>query len=125
MGRQARLPRSNDRTGVIVPRTIRTSLIVGVLVALFAAEMATATPAEAVRGDAPVVSIELVGDEGTRFVVGDRPYAGPIIVTAHRDGVALTERATIEQYLRGIAEMPFLWDEEALAALVTRAFWRH
>lgn len=68
-----------------------------------------------------VVSIELVGTEGTRFELNDRPYAGPILFVVHRDGIAVSERASIEQYLQGIAEMPFLWNSEALQAQAVAA----
>ncbi len=102
------------RTAVVV------RLAVVALVAILAA-VAAAAPAGAVRPDVDVVTIELVGHDGTRFIVNDRPYAGPVVLTAHRDGVALTERASIEQYLQGIAEMPFLWNEEALAAQAVAA----
>ncbi|MGI9641573.1 MAG: SpoIID/LytB domain-containing protein [Acidimicrobiia bacterium] len=68
-----------------------------------------------------VVSIELVGTEETRFELNDRPYAGPMMFVLHRDGIAVSERATIEQYLQGIAEMPFLWNSEALEAQAVAA----
>lgn len=68
-----------------------------------------------------IVSVELIGDEDTRFVVNGRPYVGPLRITLHGDGIALAEAATIEQYLQGIAEMPFSWEEEALAAQAVAA----
>lgn len=68
-----------------------------------------------------VVSIELVGNDETRFELNDRPYAGPMMFVLHRDGIAVSERATIEQYLQGIAEMPFLWNSEALEAQAVAA----
>ena len=64
--------------------------------------------AQGVAAADEVISIELVGSAETRFVVDDRPYAGPMVVTVHREGLSLAERASIEQYLQGIAEMP-LW----------------
>jgi stage II sporulation protein D len=63
-----------------------------------------------------VVSIELVGDTSTRFEVNGRRYAGPVVFTERADGISFTESASIEQYLQGIAEMPFSWHPQALAA---------
>ena len=77
--------------------------------------------ANAAEPPVEVVSLELVGDEGTRFELNDRPYAGPIMFVLHRDGIAVSERASIEQYLQGIAEMPFLWNAEALQAQAVAA----
>jgi stage II sporulation protein D len=87
--------------------------------AVIGAVLATlsATPVRAAStDDARIVTIELVGDGTTRFEVDGRRYAGPMVITRHADGLGLTERATIEQYLEGIAEMPFSWAGEALAA---------
>lgn len=72
--------------------------------------------AEATAPIQEIVSIELIGGEGTTFEVNGRPYLGPLRFTLHADGIAMSETATIEQYLQGISEMPFLWHEEALAA---------
>jgi stage II sporulation protein D len=83
--------------------------------------LAVAAPAIAVPPPVEIVSVELVGDADTRFEVDGRRYAGPMVFTVHRDGIAVTERATIEQYLQGIAEMPFLWNEEALEAQAVAA----
>jgi len=89
---------------------------------LVAAVTATpGVPAIAASLDAQIVTIELVGDEATRFEVDGRSYAGPMVFTRQADGVSVTERATIEQYLEGIAEMPFSWASEALAAQAVAA----
>jgi stage II sporulation protein D len=102
-------------------RTVAIRLVIVALTVLLVMDAGLPGPAAAEPPPVEVVSIELVGHDGTRFVVNDRPYAGPVVLTAYRDGIALTERATIEQYLQGIAEMPFLWDEEALAAQAVAA----
>lgn len=70
---------------------------------------------------ASIVSVELVGDADTRFEIDGRRYRGPVTFTRHADGLAFTERASIDQYLEGIAEMPFLWNQEALAAQAVAA----
>lgn len=80
-----------------------------------------AAPAWASEAVTEIISVELVGTTESRFEVNGRPYAGPIVFTRHADGIAMTERATIEQYLQGIAEMPFLWNEEALKAQAVAA----
>lgn len=82
---------------------------------------AMALPVGAIEPAREVQSIELIGEPSTRFEVGGRRYAGPISFTVAPGGIAFTESATIEQYLQGIAEMPFLWHAEALAAQAVAA----
>jgi len=65
--------------------------------------------------------IELVGADGTRFVVDGRTYVGPIAFKLYNDGITLSEVASIEQYLQGIAEMPFSWPTQALQAQAVAA----
>lgn len=84
--------------------------------AALAGVASVAPPVSAFDQATEVVSIELVGDSSTRFEIGGRRYAGPVVFTVRPDGIAFTESASIEQYLQGIAEMPFLWHPEALAA---------
>ncbi|GMQ93625.1 MAG: hypothetical protein BMS9Abin12_1105 [Acidimicrobiia bacterium] len=98
---------------------MRRSLLVAIMTLVLVAGLAL--PAAAVDPTQEVVSIELVGDPSTRFEVGGRKYAGPVRFTAWADGIAFTETATIEQYLQGIAEMPFSWQAEALAAQAVAA----
>lgn len=68
-----------------------------------------------------ILDVELVGAGDTTFEVDGRRYRGPMVISRHADGLALTERATIEQYLEGIAEVPFSWPEESLEAQVVAA----
>ena len=75
--------------------------------------VSAASPALA---DDEVVTVELVVVDGSTLTYDGRTYAGPLLITRHPDGLAITEQATIEQYLHGIAEMPFSWPREALAA---------
>lgn len=70
----------------------------------------------AVEPHSEVETIELVGTESTRFEVNGRRYAGPLKFATRGDGISFTESASIEQYLQGIAEMPFSWHPQALAA---------
>ncbi len=85
------------------------------------ATLATSPAHAATPDQAPVVTVELRGDDTTRFVVDGRRYAGPVVFTRLADGITLTERVSIEQYLEGIAEMPFSWEVEALAAQAVAA----
>lgn len=94
------------------------------LTALLAAAVLVAVaplPASAIENTSQVLSIELIGAPSTRFEIDGRKYAGPIRFTSRPDGVAFTESASIEQYLQGIAEMPFSWDPDALAAQAVAA----
>ena len=93
----------------------------GVIAALATALTFGSSAAIAAEPPAEVISIELVGADDTRFEIDDRPYAGPVVFALHRDGIAVSERASIEQYLQGIAEMPFLWNTEALQAQAVAA----
>ena len=92
------------------------------LAALVAAVVVgTATPSLAQAAGADIVSVELVSVDGATLTYDGRTYAGPLLVTKHPDGLAITEEAPIEQYLHGIAEMPFAWPSEALAAQAVAA----
>ncbi|MDJ0790514.1 MAG: SpoIID/LytB domain-containing protein [Acidimicrobiia bacterium] len=97
--------------------------IAGILLGLVALVVTMPVHARepAVQPPVEIVSIELVGDSGTRFEVDGRRYVGPLRFLAMADGLALAERASIEQYLQGIAEMPFLWPEDALQAQAVAA----
>jgi stage II sporulation protein D len=96
------------------------SAAVGTMIAV--AVIAAPGPAGAITPQASeIVTVEVVGHEDARFVVDGRRYRGPLIITRHVDGLALTERSSIEQYLEGIAEVPFSWPEESLRAQVVAA----
>ncbi len=92
-----------------------------ILALLTLAFLGVAPAASATAPDTEIVSIEFVGTDSTRFTVDDRRYAGPMTFTLHRDGLAVTERTDIDQYLQGIAEVPFSWPEESLEAQVVAA----
>ncbi len=101
--------------------TPRGMLAVALVVVAFVGGPAFGGSALASELPVDVVSVEFVGDDSTRFEIDGRRYAGPLRFTVFRDGVTMTERATIEQYLHGIAEMPFLWNSEALQAQAVAA----
>lgn len=86
------------------------------VVAAFGFVVISAPAALATSGDTQVVSIELVGSDEARFVVDGHRFRGPVTIMRHSDGLVLTERASLEQYLEGIAEVPFSWPEESLEA---------
>jgi len=92
-----------------------------VVASLVASVLAAAMPAAASDLAAGIISVEFVGEPDTRFSIDDRRYAGPVRFALHGDGLAFTEYATVEQYLQGIAEMPFAWPGEALAAQAVAA----
>jgi stage II sporulation protein D len=98
---------------------MRRSLLVGIVALLVVAGVVP--PVSAIEAPTEVVSIQLVGDTSTRFEVDGRRYAGPVTFTVRSDGIAFTEFASIEQYLQGIAEMPFSWHPQALAAQAVAA----
>lgn len=83
--------------------------------------LGTHPDAMAAEAHPQVTSIELVGSGTTRFEVNGQRYAGPVTFTERANGISFTETATIEQYLYGIAEMPFSWHPEALAAQAVAA----
>ncbi len=106
------------RTRWMTPTLGRWGLIPMLAVAILALP---STPANATPVDTEVVTITFASDEGARLEFDGRRYVGPLVVTRHRDGLAVTERASIEQYLEGVAEMPFSWREQALAAQAVAA----
>ena len=69
------------------------------------------------RGTTAEVS---VGGDGYLELNGRR-YQGPFTITAERDGVAVVERMSLDTYLEGIREVPFSWEDDALAAQVVAA----
>ena len=93
---------------------MRRLLVVGLSTLMFVAAVQPDAIAAVPQTD--VVSIELVGTQTSRFEVNGRRYAGPVKFTERSDGISFTEAASIEQYLQGIAEMPFSWQPQALAA---------
>ena len=78
-----------------------------------------AHPASAARPEGSTIEISANGD--AFLEMGGRRYRGPFRVTAESDGVAVVETTSLDAYLEGIREVPFVWDEEALAAQVVAA----
>ncbi len=58
---------------------------------------------------------------GTVVEVGGRHYRGVIEVGGYTTGLAVVEETTVDDYLLGIREVPFSWDEQALAAQAVAA----
>lgn len=65
--------------------------------------------------------VQLVPTDGTRMTFGDRVYTGPLTVTGRSEGLGLVETVPPEEYLLGLREVPFSWEEEALKAQVVAA----
>ena len=76
-------------------------------------------PAAAARPEGVVIEVSAAGD--TYLEMEGRRYRGPFRVSADSDGVAVVESMSLDAYLEGIREVPFVWDEEALAAQVVAA----
>jgi len=65
--------------------------------------------------------IEFDAAPGTAVTVDGRLYPGHVTVAGFSNGLAITERTTIDNYLAGIREVPTEWHEEALKAQVVAA----
>jgi stage II sporulation protein D len=78
-----------------------------------------ATPAMAGHPEGSTVEISVGGDG--YLELNGRRYHGPFTITAESDGVAVVERIPLETYLEGIREVPFGWDDDALAAQAVAA----
>lgn len=66
-------------------------------------------------------TIEVSVPANAYLVMNGRRYRGPFRITAETDGVGVVEVTSLDAYLEGIREVPFTWDEEALAAQVVAA----
>ncbi len=66
-------------------------------------------------------TVEIVPAAGTRLDVGGVGLRGVVTVTGHDTGLAAVERLAVDDYLLGIAEVPFSWEAEALAAQAVAA----
>lgn len=76
-------------------------------------------PAAAARPEGSTVEVTAGGN--AYLEMDGRRFRGPFRITAESDGVAVIETITLDAYLEGIREVPFVWDEEALAAQVVAA----
>lgn len=61
-------------------------------------------------------TVEIIPVEGGVLALEETRHRGTIIVSGHDDGLAVAERTTVDTYLEGIAEVPFGWHPQALAA---------
>jgi stage II sporulation protein D len=86
---------------------------------LFVLVLVPAHPAGAARPQGS--TIEVTAGADAFLEMKGRRYRGPFTITAESDGVGLVEVTSLDAYLEGIREVPFVWDEEALAAQVVAA----
>jgi stage II sporulation protein D len=93
---------------------LRTVLTVAALLLIFPTH-----PARAARPEGSTIEVSANGD--AYLEIRGRRYRGPFRVTAESDGVAVVETTSLDAYLEGIREVPFSWEEEALAAQVVAA----
>lgn len=75
----------------------------------------------AVNTSNDVESVTLVPEEGATITVGRWEYAGTVEIAVHRDGLAVVETVTIDDYLAGVREVPLSWPDETLKAQVVAA----
>jgi stage II sporulation protein D len=89
------------------------------LFAVLAVVLLPALPAPAVRPQGSTIEVSVPADG--YLELNGRRYRGPFLLTAESDGVGLVEVTSLDAYLEGIREVPFSWEEEALAAQVVAA----
>lgn len=85
------------------------------LAAMVALVLTVATPAVGADGP-PDTEVRLVPGGGARVLFGDGSYSGPLTIVARPGGLGLVEEQTIDGYLAGIREVPFVWPDETLRA---------
>ena len=66
-------------------------------------------------------TVRLEPAPGTVIEVAGRNYRGAIEIGGYATGVAVVEETTVDDYLLGIREVPFSWDDQALAAQAVAA----
>jgi SpoIID/LytB domain protein len=69
----------------------------------------------------PVDSVSMQPAPGTSLAFGRGSYEGRVDITPYSSGLAAVEETTIDNYLRGIAEVPSSWPDETLAAQAVAA----
>jgi stage II sporulation protein D len=89
------------------------------LVLLLILFLVPAHPAEAARPEGTTIEVSVPGNG--YLEMNGRRYRGPFTITAESDGVGVVEVTSLDAYLEGIREVPFVWNEEALAAQVVAA----
>jgi stage II sporulation protein D len=95
------------------------ALLAPVIIAALILVLVPAPPARAARPEGSTIEVTAVGD--AFLEMNGRRYRGPFTITAESDGVGVVEVTSLDAYLEGIREVPFVWDEEALAAQVVAA----
>ncbi len=98
----------------------RRGRLAGVVVCSLILSLVPTDPAAMAKEVAPepvfarTVEITPTGD-ASLSLLGHR-YRGRLMIAGFDEGLAVNERTSIDRYLEGIAEVPFGWHEEALAA---------
>jgi stage II sporulation protein D len=90
-----------------------------VIIAVLTLVLVPAQPATAARPEGTTIEVSVPGSG--YLEMNGRRYRGPFTITAESDGVGVVEVTSLDAYLEGIREVPFVWDEEALAAQVVAA----
>ncbi len=104
---------------VYTQRMVRSSITVGLTVALILAVAPVAAAAD--DGGIAAERVVLIPEPGTIFVVDGRGYVGSLEVRADTGGLVLVESVDIDRYLAGIREVPFSWPDETLRAQTVAA----
>ncbi len=95
------------------------SLAFAIIVVAALVVLPSRTSQAAVRPEGSTIEVSVPAD--SYLEMNGRRYRGPFRITAERDGVGVVEVTSLDAYLEGIREVPFSWDEEALAAQVVAA----
>ena len=66
-------------------------------------------------------AVTIVPADETRLDLDGTGFRSPVTITGHDTGLAVTERVGVDAYLDGLAEVPFSWHEQALAAQAVAA----
>ncbi len=99
---------------------VREIAAVGALAAVLVAVPVPAVAATDTSAEAFVASEVRIEPESVVEIRGRR-YPGVIEITGRDTGLAVVEETTVDDYLLGIREVPFSWEEEALAAQAVAA----
>ncbi len=104
-----------------VARSVTGALAVVMLAAMVHPVAAVERQRGAVAAGNDIESVMLIPELGATIGLGRWEYGGSIEITAHRDGLAVIETVTIDDYLAGVREVPLSWPAETLKAQVVAA----
>lgn len=91
------------------------------IIVAITATLATAVARPATATTTSATTVELVPVGESVLEVGGRMYAGRLTITNRADGLSLVETVDLRSYLGGLREVPFSWDDQALAAQAVAA----